>query len=120
MQGQAFGFGPAFPRLRSIRIPSKGMWDTLLDFDTHLITTVLLEYLFRDKIMESRHSRRRRRHQSQMLDESSTSLGFKTKKRKLSEVRAEEFLGRTIEALYPSSSSETGGLAGLGRGMQLL
>ena len=43
-----------------------------------------------------------------MLDESSTSLGFKTKKRKLSEVRAEEFLGRTIEALYPSSSSETG------------
>ena len=58
--------------------------------------------------MESRRFRRRRRHQSQMLDESSTSLGFKTKKRKLSEVRAEEFLGRTIEALYPSSSSETG------------
>jgi len=57
--------------------------------------------------MESRRFRRRRRHQSQMLDESSTSLGFKTKKRKLSEVRAEEFLGRTIEALYPSSSSET-------------
>ena len=58
--------------------------------------------------MESRRFRRRRRQQSQMLDESSTSLGFKTKKRKLSEVRAEEFLGRTIEALYPSSSSETG------------
>ena len=32
----------------------------------------------------------------------------KSKKRKLSDVRAEEFLGRTIEALYPSSSSETG------------
>lgn len=71
--------------------------------------------------MESRRFRRRDRHQSQMLDESSTSLGFKTKKRKLSEVRAEEFLGRTVEALFPtsSSSSDTGGPTGTGREMLL-
>ena len=80
---------------------------------------VLPENLLRDKIMESRRFRRRSRHQSQMLDESSTSLGFKTKKRKLSEVRAEEFLGRTIEALFPSSSSsDSGGPIGMGREMQ--
>ena len=70
-------------------------------------------------MMESRRFRRRHSHQSQMLDESSTSLGFKTKKRKLSDVRAEEFLGRTIEALYPSSSSDTGGQSEMGQEMQL-